>query len=83
MKTDVDELSRRLAQCPAPGTLWRHFKGNLYRVVGSAIDEATLEPLVLYRPEGSGLTWARPLRVWGEVVRGDAGDVPRFSPVDG
>lgn len=39
---------------------WRHRKtGGLYDVVGSALDERTERPLVLYRSLEDGRTWAR------------------------
>lgn len=43
------------------GGVYRHFKGNYYRVEGTAIDSETKEVLVLYRPLlRQGELWARP-----------------------
>lgn len=43
-----------------PGT-YRHFKGNLYQVIGVASHSETLEPMVVYRAlYGQGGLWVRP-----------------------
>ena len=47
------------------GGKYRHFKGNNYRVEGTAKDSETGETLVLYRPlYGEGELWARPLSMF-------------------
>ncbi len=47
------------------GGIYRHFKGNEYRVEGTATDSETGEMLVLYRPlYGEGNLWARPLAMF-------------------
>lgn len=32
---------------PFAGEFYRHFKGNLYQVIGTAYDATTMEPLVV------------------------------------
>lgn len=77
-KTDK-ELQASLKGCPASGDKYAHYKsGDLYRVVGSAIAEATQEPLVLYRGK-SGIPFARPLREWDEMVEHGGKKVQRFT----
>ncbi len=40
---------------------YRHFKGNLYEVIGVANHSETLEPMVVYRAlYGDGGLWVRP-----------------------
>ncbi len=53
------------------GGVYRHFKGNYYRVEGTARESETGEELVLYRPlYGEGGLWARPLAMFlSEVDR--------------
>ncbi len=52
------------------GGTYRHFKGNLYVVEGTATDSETGQPLVLYRPKAGGGLWARPLGMFlSEVDR--------------
>ena len=50
------------------GKTYRHFKGNLYKVVGFAKHSETLEDMVIYSPLKTGDTWVRPLSMWNEVV---------------
>ena len=50
------------------GRTYRHFKGNLYKVVGFAKHSETLEDMVIYSPLKTGDTWVRPLSMWNEVV---------------
>ena len=40
--------------------IYRHFKGNLYKVVGVAFDSETTEEVVIYkRINGDGSLWVR------------------------
>lgn len=83
--TNLDDLRRLLATCPPAGSRFRHYKGGEYLVVGAAVDEATLQAIVLYRPtqgDASDLCWARPLSVWNSCVDHGAEQVRRFSPID-
>ncbi len=52
---------------PAEGTLWRHYKGTVYVVVGYAMRESDKAPLILYRgvaADPSDHPWSRPLSEW-------------------
>jgi hypothetical protein len=65
----------------APG-LYRHFKGNLYEVLGVAKHSETLEELVVYRPQyGEGGLWVRPKAMFLETVEHEGTRVPRFQKV--
>lgn len=68
---------------PAPGR-YRHYKGGLYTVIGTARHSETGELLVVYRPEyGEGALWVRPLAMFLESVVVDSRKVPRFQPITG
>ena len=65
-----------------PG-LYRHFKGNLYRLLFVAKHSETLEPMVVYQAlYGEGGVWVRPASMWSEQVERDEYRGPRFSPVE-
>ncbi len=52
----------------APGR-YRHYKGGLYDVVGTARHSETLEPMTLYRAlYGAKGLWVRPAAMFEEVV---------------
>ncbi len=64
-----------------PG-VYRHFKGNLYQVLGVAHHSETQETLVVYRAlYGERGLWVRPLTMWNERVSRGGYDGPRFSYV--
>ena len=65
-----------------PGT-YRHYKGNLYEVLGVARHSETEEQLVVYRAlYGERGLWVRPLAMFRETVLVDGAEVPRFAPAE-
>ena len=66
---------------PTPGR-YRHFKGAIYVVVGTARHSETEEPFVVYHREGSSELWVRPAGMWAEHVERDGHRGPRFAPLD-
>ncbi len=62
-----------------PG-VYRHFKGNLYRVLYVARHSETLEEMVVYQAlYGERGIWVRPIHMWNEMVERDGQTVSRFS----
>ena len=62
-----------------PG-IYRHFKGNLYQVIGVASHSETMEPMVVYRAlYGEQGLWVRPAAMWNEVVEKENYTGPRFQ----
>lgn len=62
-----------------PG-IYRHFKGNLYEVIGTAEHSETLEEMVVYRAlYGERGLWVRPLAMWNEKVDRDGIIQDRFT----
>lgn len=61
------------------GGIYRHFKGNLYRVEGIARHSETREEMVVYRAlYGEYGLWVRPLAMFEEEVTRDGKTFPRF-----
>lgn len=59
---------------------YRHFKGNLYEVIGIASHSETLEPMVVYRAlYGAFGLWVRPASMWNEWVDKEYYHGPRFT----
>ncbi len=76
MLTDSD-----LPPLPAvPQGLYRHYKGGLYEVVGTARHSETLEPMVVYRAlYGEHGLWVRPAAMFTEAVAIGGVLQPRFA----
>lgn len=72
MATDKDGL--------VPGGVYRHYKGNHYRVLGEAKHSETLEAMVVYQAlyDERGL-WVRPRAMFLEKVCVDDREQPRFA----
>lgn len=67
---------------PKPG-LYRHYKGNDYRVIGLARHSETLEPLAVYEAlYGEGGLWVRPAGMFGETVEIEGETVNRFTLIE-
>jgi len=78
MKTFTLKESSAVADLP-PG-IYRHYKGNDYRVYGVATHSETMELLVVYQPlYGEGKIWVRPLSMFVETVIVDGEPVARFE----
>lgn len=61
-----------------PG-LWKHFKGNLYRVMYVALHSETGEEMVVYQAlYGQRGMWVRPASMWLEHMERDGYSGPRF-----
>lgn len=51
------------------GTIYRHFKGNLYKVLCIATDSETKEEVVVYEAlYGKHLIWTRPYDMFNSLV---------------
>jgi len=70
-------------KCPIPMGIYRHYKGNLYEVVGFAVHSETLEDMVIYKAlYGEMKTWVRPLIMWEELVDFEGEQIKRFEIVE-
>jgi hypothetical protein len=61
---------------------YRHFKGQEYTVLGTAIHASSNEELVIYQQEyGNYRVWARPVSEFLETVTRDGKTMPRFEHI--
>ncbi len=62
-----------------PG-IYRHYKGQQYRVIGTARHSETEEDVVVYQAlYGEYGLWVRPLSMFSETVQVDGEQIARFS----
>lgn len=60
--------------------IYRHFKGKLYEVIGTAKHSESLEEMVVYKAlYDEGSLWVRPASMWDETVERDGNVYKRFT----
>jgi hypothetical protein len=65
-----------------PTGLYRHYKGGLYEVIGTARHSESLEPMTVYRAlYGAHGLWVRPAAMFAETIEVDGVVRPRFEKV--
>lgn len=65
------------------GGRYRHFKGNLYTVIGIAKHSESMEDMVVYRAEyGDFGLWVRPLAMFEETLERNGEILPRFELIE-
>lgn len=52
----------------AIGKIYRHYKGNLYKIIALAKHSETVEDMIVYQSVKTGDVWVRPKNMWNEVV---------------
>lgn len=68
---------------PNRGSIWKHYKGNKYQVLGFSTCEATGKVHVIYSSYENRKTFHRPLSEWQEVVLNDENKpVLRYEAAD-
>lgn len=60
--------------------VYKHYKGNEYRVLAIASHSETLEKMVVYQAlYGEYGIWVRPISMWNELVDVNGVETPRFK----
>ena len=63
------------------GKIYKHYKGNLYKIITLAKCSETLEDLIVYQSlEDKNKIWVRPKKMWNEII--DDKSTLRFSLID-
>jgi len=66
-----------------PTGLYRHYKGGLYEVIGTARHSESLAPMTVYRAlYGAHGLWVRPAAMFNEQVTIDGVLQARFQKID-
>ena len=68
---------------PTPRGLYRHYKGNVYRVLDTVRHSETLEPMTLYQAlYGEQGLWVRPAAMFEQQVVTDGLTQARFTKIE-
>src|SRR5215469_5615600 len=63
--------------------IYRHYKGQSYRLLRTALHSETMEELVVYQAlYGDYGLWVRPAAMFAENVELDGEPIPRFALID-
>ena len=62
------------------GKTYRHYKGNLYKIIYLAKHSETCEEMIVYQSIETGDVWVRPKAMWNEWV--EKANSLRFTIVD-
>lgn len=66
------------------GSVYKHYKGMMYYVLGIAKHSETLEDMVVYVPlyvNDTASLWVRPISMFTENVTVDGVQQPRFTEI--
>ena len=50
------------------GKIYRHYKGNEYKIIAFAKHSETCEDMIVYQSTTTDSVWVRPRNMWNEIV---------------
>ena len=50
------------------GKIYKHYKGNLYKIIAIGKHSETLEEMIVYQSVKDGDVWIRTKTMWNEIV---------------
>lgn len=50
------------------GKIYKHYKGNKYKIIAFAKHSETCEEMIVYQSTDTGCTWVRPKNMWNEII---------------
>ena len=76
------KMKHMIKQLNMTGQYYRHFKGNIYKVLHIAKHSETLEYMVVYQAmNGDYGIWVRPAAMFEEVIEREGKTFRRFEPI--
>ena len=52
----------------AVGKFYKHYKGNLYKIIALGKHSENLEEMIVYQSVKDGQIWIRPKCMWNEII---------------
>ena len=62
------------------GKTYKHYKGNIYKIIALAKHSENLEDMIVYQAVEDGKTWVRPATMWNDKIKEDG--TLRFTLLD-
>lgn len=59
------------------GKTYKHYKGNLYKIIAIAKHSETTEEMIVYQSIKDGQVWVRPKTMWNNII--DENNTLRFT----
>lgn len=53
------------------GKFYKHYKGNLYKIIALGKHSENLEEMIVYQSVKDGQIWIRPKSMWNEIIDND------------
>lgn len=50
------------------GKFYKHYKGNLYKIIALGKHSENLEEMIVYQSVKDGQIWMRPKSMWNEII---------------
>ena len=50
------------------GKFYKHYKGNLYKIIALGKHSENLEEIIVYQSVKDGQIWIRPKSMWNEII---------------
>jgi hypothetical protein len=63
------------------GGMYGHYKGLRVKILGEGFHSETLEPLIFYMHLEDGVMWARPKKMFFEIVVINGKKIQRFKKI--
>lgn len=62
------------------GKTYKHYKGNIYKIIALGKNSENLEEMVVYQSVKNNQIWIRPASMWNEVINNNG--TLRFTLID-
>lgn len=50
------------------GKIYKHYKGNYYKIIAFAKHSETLEDMIVYQSTETDAVWVRPKSMWNDII---------------
>lgn len=62
------------------GKTYKHYKGNIYKIIAQGKNSENLEEMIVYQSVKDGQIWIRPKTMWNDTI--DKQGTLRFTLID-